>query len=196
MTFLIGLSLAAGILGGYFFGSGSYDPGFVTEVALGVMLFGVGLDLGQNRDAWKRLKEMGIKVLAVPAGAVVGSALGAFIVGGLWGEALNYSLCMGGGYGWYSISGILVERFLGVEAGAVAFLNDFFRELISLLTLPFWVKVFGGRAAASVPGATAMDTSLPVLHRSAGGETAMVGFVSGAVLTALVPLILPFFASF
>ena len=40
---------------------------------------------------------------------------------------------MSSGYGWYSLSGIVITSAYGAQWGSVALLNDLLRELFALL---------------------------------------------------------------
>jgi len=46
--------------------------------------------------------------------------------------------------------------------------------------------------AVPMGGATTMDTTLPIMTKFGGSEVALIAFVHGFVLTALVPFVVPF----
>jgi uncharacterized membrane protein YbjE (DUF340 family) len=74
----------------------------------------------------------------------------------------------------------------------VALLSNIFREVATLLTTPILVRYFGKLAGIASGGATAMDTTLPVISRYSGKEYAIIALFSGIVLTILVPFLVTF----
>jgi uncharacterized membrane protein YbjE (DUF340 family) len=101
-------------------------------------------------------------------------------------------MAVGAGFGYYSLSGILIAEISGEELGVVALLANIFREVLTLTLAPLLVKWFGKYAVIASGGATAMDTTLPVVVRYSGKEMAVVAVFSGLVLSILVPVLVPF----
>jgi uncharacterized membrane protein YbjE (DUF340 family) len=56
--------------------------------------------------------------------------------------------------------------------------------------------VFGKLGPVVAGGATAMDTTLPIITRSSGNEYGIIAVFSGVVLTVLVPFIVTFILTF
>lgn len=163
----------------------------VTSAALGVLLFGIGIGIGYNRRAWSELRRLGLGVLGLPLAVAVGSIAGALGAGWGLGLPLNEASAIGAGFGWYSLSGVLLTQLAGASVGALAFLTNVLRELLAVLTMPFLARYLGRAAAVAAGGATSMDSTLLVVMRAAGDEAALLAFTSGAVLTALVPVLVP-----
>jgi len=163
----------------------------VTSAALGVLLFGIGIGIGYNRRAWSELRRLGLGVLGLPLAVAVGSIAGALGAGWGMGLPLNEASAIGAGFGWYSLSGVLLTQLAGASVGALAFLTNVLRELLAVLTMPFLARYLGRAAAVAAGGATSMDSTLLVVVRAAGDEAALLAFTSGAVLTALVPVLVP-----
>ena len=193
MTWLIVLSVAAGIVFGFLALPEGAVPflDVVSTGALCVLLFGVGLDLGQSKEAVSQIKSMGWKIICVPLLVAVGSLVGALAAGTLLGLPLNESTAVGAGFGWYSLSGVLIAKIYSVEIGALAFLTNVIREIMACLLIPVLAVKLGKLAAVAPGGATTMDTTLPLISRFTDTHTTVVAFVSGAVLSALVPLLVP-----
>jgi uncharacterized membrane protein YbjE (DUF340 family) len=187
-TVLAGLAVGAFKLlpGGFV---GWLEP--LTSAALGVLLFGIGIGIGYNRRAWSELRRLGLGVLGLPLAVAVGSIAGALGAGWGMGLPLNEASAIGAGFGWYSLSGVLLTQLAGASVGALAFLTNVLRELLAVLTMPFLARYLGRAAAVAAGGATSMDSTLPVVVRAAGDEAALLAFTSGAVLTALVPVLVP-----
>ena len=164
----------------------------ITTYALAALLFGVGVDLGKNKEIFVQLKNLGWQILALPFLIAVGSIVGAIIIGLFIGLSSNEAAAVGAGFGWYSLSGVILSKLHSVELGSIAFLANVFRELITIISLPFVVKYFGKLTAIAPGGATTMDVTLPIIKKTAGDETVIPAFFSGAVLSILVPILVPF----
>ncbi len=74
MTKKILAVLSAGILAGLFIMPDSVysNTGLLMDIGLCLLLFFVGIDLGNNKELFKNLKTVGFKVLVVPAATIVG----------------------------------------------------------------------------------------------------------------------------
>ena len=104
----------------------------------------------------------------------------------------HQSLALASGFGWYSLSGIVIGDALGPAWGGVAFLNDVLREIIALAIIPL---VIGARPAMAIGygGATAMDFTLPVIRSSGGLACVPVAIASGFLLSFLSPVLMGIF---
>jgi uncharacterized membrane protein YbjE (DUF340 family) len=95
------------------------------------------------------------------------------------------ALC--GGYGWYTLAGPLMVQLYGAEWGALGFSVNFLRELLTIVTVSLAVKV-DKYAPVAFGGATAMDTTLPVIVRYCGDDMLITAFSSGFILSAVAPI--------
>ena len=59
------------------------------------------------------------------------------------------------------------------------------------MTIPFIAKYIGRLESIAPAGATAMDTSLPIIAGATDSRTAVVSFITGVVLSLLVPVMVP-----
>ncbi|MCG8375720.1 MAG: lysine exporter LysO family protein, partial [Chlorobiales bacterium] len=75
------------------------------------------------------------------------------------------------------------------ELGVIALLSNIFREIITLLAVPLLVKYFGKLAGIATGGATAMDTTLPIIVKFTGKDYGIIAIFSGITLTILVPVL-------
>lgn len=198
MTFIVIGAIIVGIVLGHWVipapMTGYLDS--VTTVALCLMLVGVGIDIGSQRKTWGKLLRMGFRVLLVPALVAAGSLAGALAGGALMGIPLNESAAIGAGFGWYSLSGVLLAKIHSVEAGALAFLTNVARELLAFLLIPVLAARVGKVVAVAPGGATTMDTTLPLIARVTDPETALIALVNGTVLSSMVPILVPLLISF
>ena len=188
--------LALGL--GVIVGAAGLTPGllaanldFVLTALLCLLLFVIGIDLSQSGNAVQEVRRMGPKILAVPLLIALGSILGALAVSFLIGLAPGYGMAIGAGFGWYSLSSVLLAPIHLGEIGVMALLANVFREMLSILLLPLVVRYFGKVAAVAPGGATTMDTTLPFVVRYAGSEMSVLAFVSGVVLSLLVIFLVP-----
>lgn len=194
MTQKIFIAVIGGMLAGRFLVPESalqYSESMIT-IALNLLLFLIGIDLGRNRQVLKDIRSHGRVLLLVPLGIVLGSLAGGALSGLLTGMPLGVSLPIASGFGWYSLSGILLSNLHGPEAGAVAFLTNIFRELLAILLIPVLAARLNHWTAIAPAGATSMDTTLPIISRATGPEIVVVAFVNGALLSSLVPVLVPF----
>ncbi len=196
-SLLIVLIFAAGVL----FGTQHLLSAFMARVdmilyALYGLLFLVGIDIGSNPSAWLTIKKLNLKIVLVPVSIAAGSVLGAAMVSPFfanisWGDAF----AVGAGFGYYSLSSIIITHIKGDALGVIALLANLSREIFTLLFASLLARFLGKLAPVAAGGATAMDTTLPVIARSSGKDYAIIAFFSGIVLTVLVPFLVPLFLS-
>jgi uncharacterized membrane protein YbjE (DUF340 family) len=188
---IILVCFASGILGA----ASSLLPPFLLssdlpKYALCALLFLVGVGIGSSPEAWQLLRRLSFKAVLVPAAAIVGTLVGVASVSfGIPGVSLRESLAIGSGFGYYSLSSILVAQFRGDMLGVLALLANIMREIVTLLMAPVLARYFGDLAPIAAGGATAMDTTLPVIIKSVGTQYAIVAVSSGMLLTLLVPVL-------
>jgi uncharacterized membrane protein YbjE (DUF340 family) len=163
-------------------------------VMLCALLFVIGLDMSQGRTALMQVRRIGWKMVLLPVFIAGGSILGALGAGVLMSMDPGYAMAIGAGFGWYSLSGVMLTGLVGAQIGTMALLSNVFRELLSIIIMPLVVKYFGKVAAIAPGGATTMDTTLPVVVKYAGSEMSVIAFVSGFTLSMLVIVLVPFFA--
>ena len=194
LDYLIILPTITGAITGYLFIPVNYLSVIdtFTSYALYLLLFGVGMELGLNKELFEQVKNYSLKIFLIPVLIAGGSILGAVIAGLILGLSTNLSAAIGSGFGWYSLSGIIITNLGFPEIGSLAFLSNVFRELMTIISLPFIVKYFGKLTGIAPGGATTMDVTLPVIKETAGEETVIPAFFSGAVLSILVPILVPF----
>jgi len=163
----------------------------ILTAMLCLLLFFIGLDLSQNRTVVAEIKRMGIKILLLPLFIACGSIVGALAASFVIGISPANAMAIGAGFGWYSLSGIMLTTMVGADIGTMALLSNVFREILSIMLLPFVVRYFGKVAAVAPGGATTMDTTLPFVVKYAGSEMSIIAFVSGVVLSILVVFLVP-----
>jgi uncharacterized membrane protein YbjE (DUF340 family) len=186
--------IIAGMLSGYFteleYLVANLD--FISTAALAILLLGVGIDLGANNQVIDKLKQLGWKVLLVPLLIAIGSIGGTIIIGLVIDLSLNESSAIGAGFGWYSLSGVLLTKIYSADLGVLAFLTNVFRELFAIMLIPIVAKWDNKMIVVAPGGATTMDTTLPLISKSAAHkEVVAIAFISGVVLSSMVPILVP-----
>ncbi|MBZ9559884.1 MULTISPECIES: lysine exporter LysO family protein [unclassified Modicisalibacter] len=124
--------------------------------------------------------------LAIALTVVASSLLAGLLAAPLLDLDWNEGLAMASGFGWYSLSGILIGDQLGPVLGGAAFFNDLARELLAFLLIPLLIR----RAtplAIGFGGATAMDFTLPAIQQYGGVACVPIAVVSGFLLSLLSP---------
>jgi uncharacterized membrane protein YbjE (DUF340 family) len=193
MTYIILISLLLGVFSGYFILPDSIVSNLsnLSSFGLNLLILSVGIDLGYNKEVFYNLKRMGFKVLLIPLSIIVGSFIGGIISALIFGLPANLGLAISAGFGWYSISGLILEKLANSEAGTIAFLTNVFRELITVVTVPLIASKLNHLTTIAPAGATSMDSTLPIISEATDKETAVIAFINGAILSALVPLLVP-----
>jgi len=163
----------------------------LTTWAICLLLVGIGVDLGKNKHTLTKLRTLGWGILGIPLLIALGSIIGTMVAGLLLGIPINESSAIGAGFGWYSLSGVLLAKIHHAETGALAFLTNVSREVIALTTIPLIAKKIGYLTSIAPGGATTMDTTLPLISKSTDTNTTAIAFINGLILSALVPLLVP-----
>ena len=183
-----------GIVAGYFTNPSFliHNLNFLSTFCLAVLLLGVGIDLGSNGQVIDKLKQLGWRVLLIPLLIAVGSILGTAGVGMVLDLSLNESSAIGAGFGWYSLSGVILTKIYSADLGVLAFLTNVFREVFAIILIPLLAQWNNEIIVVAPGGATTMDTTLPLISESvAKKEVVAIAFISGAVLSSLVPILVP-----
>lgn len=161
--------------------------------ALYLLLFLIGVTIGGDGRAWAFIRRVNGRILLVPLAIILGTLLGSGLVSLALNEvSLREALAVGAGFGYYSLSSVVIGQIHSQTLGVVALLANIMRELATLLLAPLLVRYFGRLAPIAAAGATAMDTTLPVISRVSGSEYALIAVVSGLILTVIVPVLVTF----
>ena len=164
-----------------------------SEYTLIFLLFLVGIQLRNSGMTLRQiiLNRRGMLIaLVVVASSMVAGVINAFLLG----LPIKTGLAMASGFGWYSLSGILLTDAYGPVIGSATFFNDLARELVAIMLIPGLVRR-SRSTALGLCGATSMDFTLPVLQRSGGVEMVPSAIVHGFVLSLLVPIMMAFFTA-
>ncbi|MFV0392059.1 MAG: lysine exporter LysO family protein [Paludibacteraceae bacterium] len=159
-----------------------------------LLMFSVGVGIGHDKNSVVQFRKLSPRLMALPIVTVVGTYLGILVVSILLKErSLTDLLGIGSGFGYYSLSSVLITRYVGVELGTVALLANIIREVLTLLLAPWMVKYFGPLAPISAGGATTMDTTFPIIVKNSGKEFSVVSVYHGFVMDLSVPFLVVLF---
>ncbi len=161
-----------------------------SSYALYVLMFLVGVGVGADSRALQTLSSFNFRIFLIPLTTIVGTAIGVSLVYLIIpGFTFKEVQAVGSGYGYYSLSSIIITETYSKSLGVVALLSNVMREVITLLSAPIIAIYFGKIAPICSGGATSMDTTLPIITKASGKEYAIVSLFHGIVLTILVPFI-------
>jgi len=162
----------------------------ITKVILVILLVLVGIQLRSNNITLKQILINKIGMLTTLT-VILSSLLGGIIVSYLLSKPLHTSMAMSCGFGWYSLSGILMTEAQGPIIGGITFLNDIMRELCAIILIPSLIKRFK-LTSLGICGATSMDFTLPMLQKGGGIMIVPPAIVQGFLLTLLMPILMSF----
>ncbi|PXA74834.1 MULTISPECIES: lysine exporter LysO family protein [Vibrio] len=189
LIFVVGAGLLLGLVLGF-------DLSWVesaSEWILFILLFFIGVQLRNSGLTLKQilLNKHGMIIAAV---VIITCWIGGFLAALILDIPVYQALAMASGFGWYSLSGILMGDAFGPVYGGASFLIELMRELVALVLIPMFI---GRKPCASIgyAGATAMDFTLPVIQTTGGVRCVPVAIVSGFILSLLVPFLMLLFVS-
>jgi len=180
-----------GVVAGYLVPAAAFDAGKITGWTLDALLFFIGMQFYQSGASLKGVFSSPV-ALAVPLATAVGTLAASLLLVPLFSLTPGKAMALAGGFGWYSLSGVLITNMGDPFLGSVSFLANLLRESLAFVLIPFLGKSRVPTLAVSVGGATAMDVTLPLIEQSAGPWIVPISFVSGALLSLLVPVLVPF----
>ena len=188
--FGITVAIIAGVISGFFFRNDFLilNSDKIVSLGLCLLLFFVGMDIGDSGDIFPKFKKFGKKIWFLPMSTIAGSLLGGYIGSMFTTLTMGQGIAVSAGLGWYSLSAIELSK-ISAELGSLAFLTNVLRELIAIFSVPFIAKYIGSLESVSVAGATAMDTLLPIINKNNSADISIVAFFSGIVLTTAVPFL-------
>lgn len=171
---------------------------FAGEAAVWVLyllLVLAGMTVGFDLKALGIIRELRYRILLIPLGVVVGtlcgSALAWLVLSWFSTLSLPEALAVGAGFGYYSLSTVIITSLGDPALGSVALLSNMIHEALALLLPPLIVRLTGRLGPVLAGGAAAMDTCLPVIAQVSGERCAILALFSGMCLTLLVPVIVP-----
>lgn len=167
-----------------------------SYAVLCVLILCVGISIGNDGDAWRRFRSLNPTIALLPVCSLMGTLAGSLLAWCLLGGySLTEWMAVGSGMGYYSLSSVLISEYRGTELGSIALLSNIVREILVLVGAPILVRFFGALSPIAAAGATAIDTTLPIISQSCGSRYVPVSIYSGMVTDFSVPFLVTFFCS-
>ncbi|EGY53015.1 lysine exporter LysO family protein [Neisseria shayeganii] len=186
--------VAAGFALGWLLPPAWLPPESTGTYALMLLVFLVGLQLRGSGITLRQilLNKRGVQVaLWFTASCLAGGLLFAALMPEVsWSKGL----ALASGFGWYSLSGIMMTEAYGPVWGSVALINDLSREFFALVFIPMIMPRFPGAAVGS-GGATSLDFTLPVIRSSGGLEVVPMAISFGFIANVLPPVLMVVFSA-
>ena len=162
-SLIILLCFAAGVLCSYWGIIPECDDSLSLYI-LYVMMFLVGIGLGSDLTALSApIKKYKFQILLIPLSTIVGTIAACCLFSLFCPVPLRETVAIGCGFGYYSLSAILLNELAGADIGTIALICNLSRELLTLLTIPLLARYCGKLAPITAAGATSIDTTLPLI---------------------------------
>lgn len=184
---------------GFVFGKLMHDIWLPSEnlgmYLLMALVLLVGIQLNSSGITLKQvlINKRGIQTAGV---MMLSSALGGLLFASLMPDvSWMKGLALSSGYGWYSLSGLVMTESYGAVWGSIMLLNDLGREFFALMFIPLLMRRHPS-AAVGVGGATSLDFTLPIIQSSGGLQAVPLAISFGFVVNVAAPFLMVIFSSF
>lgn len=186
--------VAAGFMLGKVMAGWWLPPESTGNYCLMLMVLLVGVQL---RSSGITLRQVLVNRRGVQTSVLftVSSLLGGILFAALVPEvSWSKGLALASGFGWYSLSGIVMTEAYGPVWGSIALLNDLSREFFALVFIPVLMR---GHPCAAVGsgGATSLDFTLPVIQSSGGLQVVPLAISFGFVVNVIAPFLMVVFSN-
>ncbi|MDK4545564.1 lysine exporter LysO family protein [Kingella kingae] len=185
--------LLLGVAVGFGLPAAWQPPHSAGTYALMMLVFVVGIQLRSNGFTLRQIlfntRGIQVSLLFVASCAIAGCFFALLVpeVGIMQGLALS------AGYGWYSLSGIVMTQAYGATWGSIALLNDLLREFFALAMIPVIMRRYPS-SAVGVGGATSLDFTLPIIQSSGGIQVVPMAISFGFIINIVSPLLMILFS--
>ncbi|GJH43189.1 lysine exporter LysO family protein [Pasteurella canis] len=183
-----------GFIVGYYTKTITTLPKNASTYVLVCLIFSVGIQLRNNGIS---LREVLFNKRGLITGMIfiITSLVGGIVSAIILHLPITQGLAIASGFGWYSLSSVIINDAWGPIFGSIAFFNDLSREITSLFVIPFLMHNHRS-SAVGISGATALDCTLPIIQKSGGIEVVPLAISFGFITNILPPILLVFFSSF
>ena len=131
-SLIILLCFAAGVLCSYWGIIPECDDSLSLYI-LYVMMFLVGIGLGSDLTALSApIKKYKFQILLIPLSTIVGTIAACCLFSLFCPVPLRETVAIGCGFGYYSLSAILLNELAGADIGTIALICNLSRELLTL----------------------------------------------------------------
>lgn len=174
----------------------SLDIENISYYVLCVLMVLIGFTIGSDTEIARKFRTLNPRLALLPVVSIAGAFAGCLIVALCSGRhTIAEWMALGSGFGCYSLSGVLISEYKGIELGTIALLTNIVREIITLLGAPLLLRIFGPLAPIAAGGATSMDTTLPIITKTCGKKYVPVTMYNGLLSDFTVPFFISLFCS-
>ncbi len=168
-----------------------------TAVFLGIclMLFVVGVTMGLDGSLGRQIRMMGLRIVIFPIVSIVASLVGSALCYLFMPVSLLEALAIGGGMAWPSLTSVMIFQHGLIFASAISYLHNLLRQIFSFIFIPLVARKVGYIETFSMPAAASMDVCIAAVEKSTRTDIAVMSFVSGAIISLVVPILLEFLLS-
>ena len=163
--------------------------------SLCILMAMVGMSVGGNPELVSSIKSMNPRIALLPIATILGTYAGCIIVNLFLGHSIADVLAIGSGFGYYSLSSVLISSSRGPHLGSIALISNIIREVFTLLCAPVLARIAGPLAPISSGGATTADTTLPIISSCCGDKFVLISIFHGFAVDFTVPFLVTLFCS-
>lgn len=183
-----------GMIIGYLLPEGYLPPENTMTVLLMVLILLVGIGLKGSGITLKEvlLNRRGVEMSVIFTFSVLAGGL---LFALLFSEvSWTKGLALASGFGWYSLSAIVMTEAYGAIWGSVALFNDLIREFFALIFIPVFMRK-SPSASVGLGGATSLDFTLPIIQQSGGLKVVPLAISFGFIINIVSPVLMVLFSS-
>ena len=163
--------------------------------SLCILMAMVGMSVGGNPELVSSIRSMNPRIALLPIATILGTYAGCIIVNLFLGHSIADVLAIGSGFGYYSLSSVLISSSRGPHLGTIALISNIIREVFTLLCAPVLARIAGPLAPISSGGATTADTTLPIISSCCGDKFVLISIFHGFAVDFTVPFLVTLFCS-
>lgn len=183
-----------GMIVGYFLPASLMPPENTMTIMLMILILLVGIGLKGSGITLKEvlLNQRGVEISIIFTLAVL---VGGLIFALLFTDvSWTKGLALASGFGWYSLSAIVMTDAYGAIWGSVALFNDLIREFFALIFIPVFMRKYPS-AAVGLGGATSLDFTLPIIQQSGGLKVVPLAISFGFIVNIVSPVLMVVFSA-
>ena len=183
-----------GMVIGYFLPIDYMPPENTMTVLLMILILLVGIGLKGSGITLKEvlLNKRGVQMSVIFTLAVL---IGGLVFAMIFTDvSWTQGLALSSGFGWYSLSAIIMTDAYGAIWGSVALFNDLIREFFALIFIPVFMRKYPS-ASVGLGGATSLDFTLPIIQQSGGLKVVPLAISFGFIINIVSPVLMVLFSS-
>ena len=183
-----------GMVIGYFLPIDYMPPENTMTVLLMILILLVGIGLKGSGITLKEvlLNKRGVQMSVIFTFAVL---FGGVVFAMMFSDvSWTQGLALASGFGWYSLSAIIMTDAYGAIWGSVALFNDLIREFFALIFIPVFMRKYPS-ASVGLGGATSLDFTLPIIQQSGGLKVVPLAISFGFIINIVAPVLMVVFSA-